>query len=114
VYTGTHDNDTTRGWYESLTEHERAFIHRYTWIPEGEPAWLMIRTAWASVANLAVVPLQDVLSLGREARMNVPGTFAGNWRWRMDEMLPWRDGLARLRDLTELYERAGTPNGAAS
>jgi 4-alpha-glucanotransferase len=105
VYTGTHDNDTTLGWFRSRPEEERSFLRRYApWI-EGDPAWGMIRLAWSSVADYAVAPLQDVLSLGTEARMNLPGRAAGNWGWRFTtEQL--HDGvLDRLRDLTELYSR---------
>jgi 4-alpha-glucanotransferase len=92
VYTGTHDNDTTNGWFhatgESTTQSleelvaERRFVCRYTGADGSEVHWDLIRLAQASVANLAIVPMQDVLGLGSEARMNVPGRAEGNWTWR--------------------------------
>ncbi|HMF13270.1 MAG TPA: 4-alpha-glucanotransferase, partial [Gemmataceae bacterium] len=105
VYTGTHDNDTTLGWFRTLPEEERKFLSRYAPWTEAEPAWGLIRLAWSSVADYAIAPLQDVLGLGTEARMNLPGRAAGNWGWRFatDQL---HDGiLERLRDITELYSR---------
>jgi 4-alpha-glucanotransferase len=78
VYTGTHDNDTSRGWWESLTAAQRAA----TPLDPADPVWSLIRLAFSSRAALALVPLQDVLELGSEARMNLPGTSDGNWSWR--------------------------------
>lgn len=114
AYTGTHDNDTVAGWWDGLGEDERAFARRYLRLDEtAEPThWAAIRAALASVAERAVVPLQDVLGLGREARMNVPGQEGGNWAWRFDWADVPDDALARLRDLTELYGRAAAPAGA--
>jgi 4-alpha-glucanotransferase len=105
VYTGTHDNDTTRGWYAGLTEGEAHFVRRYLGRDGSDIAWDLIRLAWASVANYALAPLQDVLDLGSEGRLNLPGRPSGNWCWRYtDDMLT--DGtLDRLADLTELYGR---------
>ncbi|HEY1512956.1 MAG TPA: 4-alpha-glucanotransferase [Gaiellaceae bacterium] len=81
VYTGTHDNDTALGWWESLTDRERAA----TRLDAADPAWSLIEQAWRSRAALAITPLQDVLRLGGEARMNLPGSEGGaNWRWRYD------------------------------
>ena len=108
VYTGTHDNDTTRGWFASATAAERAFMRRYLGrdcTPE-TISWEMLRLAWASVADLAVAPLQDVLNLGSEARMNLPGQPAGWWRWRFAEAQLTGAVLDRLGDLTEVYQRA--------
>ncbi len=105
VYTGTHDNDTTRGWYEHINEAERDRVRRYLACDGRNIAWDMIRAAWMSVADLAVTPLQDVLDLGSQARMNTPGQPAGNWSWRFTpgQLQPWhRD---RLGDLTSLYAR---------
>lgn len=106
VYTGTHDNDTTRGWYEhSSTEAERDFARRYLGPDAKDFAWDLIRMAFASVANTAVAPLQDVLNLGTGARMNLPGRPSGNWGWRFlpGQLTP---GLRdRLKDLTWLYFR---------
>jgi 4-alpha-glucanotransferase len=78
VYTGTHDNDTTLGWWESLADDDRAWSE----LDPADPAWSLVAHAWASPAALAIAPLQDVLSLGNEARMNLPGTDDGNWEWR--------------------------------
>src|SRR5262249_15422752 len=82
VYTGTHDNDTTRGWFATLPDHEQNFLKRYAPWVGGDIAWDLMRMAWSSVADVAVAPLQDVLNLGTEARMNLPGRPAGNWGWR--------------------------------
>ncbi|HYM81757.1 MAG TPA: 4-alpha-glucanotransferase [Candidatus Limnocylindria bacterium] len=83
IYSGTHDNDTTRGWYESSsTEAERTFARRYVATDGTHIAWDLIRMAFASVADTAIVPVQDVLELGTDARMNLPGRPGGNWGWR--------------------------------
>lgn len=103
VYTGTHDNTTTRAWFEALPEALRRVVRSYTGRPgatTGEAAWELIRLAWSSKAGLAMVPLQDVLNLGVEGRMNVPGTADGNWRWRCTEEMVAPSVLDRLRDLT--------------
>lgn len=81
-YTGTHDNDTSVGWYAQLTDKEKWDLGDYVGHAVTNPAWELIRLAWSSVARLAIAPLQDVFSLGGEARMNVPGQQVGNWRWR--------------------------------
>ena len=106
VYPGTHDNDTTLGWYRrSSTEHERDLFRRYFRTDGASAAWTLIEAAYASVANMAVVSLQDVLELDTDARMNLPGRAEGNWTWRYQaEQLD--DGVAaRLREVTELYGR---------
>jgi 4-alpha-glucanotransferase len=105
VYSGTHDNDTTLGWYRSIPEHERQFVRRYAPLVEPDPAWEMIRLAWASVADFAIAPMQDVLSLGTEARMNLPGRPAGNWGWRFQQQQLHEGIVDRLREMTELYSR---------
>lgn len=87
VYTGTHDNDTTLGWYRAASEYEQQKARRLTKAKgEEDIAISMIKTALASCADTAVVPMQDVLNLGSEARMNTPGTVGGNWNWRMMEI----------------------------
>jgi 4-alpha-glucanotransferase len=106
VYTGTHDNDTTRGWYSGLTEEERTRFLRYAPGADLDPSWCLIRLAWASVADCAITPLQDILRLDREARMNRPGTTSGNWCWRFQESQLETKLLDRLVELTETYERA--------
>jgi 4-alpha-glucanotransferase len=106
VYTGTHDNDTTKGWYEKLTAAERNNYHRYVPDAKAQPVRALIRLAWSSVAKIAVVPLQDLLGLGSEARMNTPGTATGNWRWRLEsDLAADSDWTAWLADLGEIYER---------
>jgi len=105
VYTGTHDNDTTLGWYLGLDDARRQAVLEYLGHP-GEPMpWPMIRAALASVAGLAIMPLQDLLELGSEQRMNTPGVPGDNWSWRFTpEQLP--AGLAaRLHQLVEIYGR---------
>ena len=110
VYTGTHDNPTTRGWYEDLPDAERGNLWRYLQRAPGTSAdatAALLGLAWSSVAALAIAPLQDVLSLGKEARMNQPGTAEGNWRWRYtDEMLS-ASAFPSLRDLTHASLRLG-------
>ena len=109
-YTGTHDNDTSVGWFHSLTDHERHYLALTLGKGGHDVAWDLIRAAWASVATLAITPLQDVLSMGSEARMNKPGIGAGNWRWRfrLDQFRP--EVIHRLAELTTLYNRV--PNEA--
>jgi 4-alpha-glucanotransferase len=102
VYTGTHDNDTSRGWFERLSRDDRA----WTGLDANDPAWDLIRVAWESRAALAVAPLQDVLDLGSEARMNLPGTEEGNWAWRYDAAALTDANARRLRGLTEQTGRS--------
>ena len=83
AYTGTHDNDTSRGWYESASEYEKDFARRYLSVDGSDFAWDLIRALWKSKANLVLAPMQDLLSLGNSARMNYPGRLGGNWGWRM-------------------------------
>ena len=105
AYTGTHDNDTTRGWYESLTPVELTALRRYAPEADTDPVWALIRLAWVSVADTAVAPLQDVLDLGTEHRMNVPGTPTGNWEWRFTADMLTDESLDRLGEMTETYGR---------
>ncbi len=105
VYTGTHDNDTTAGWYAQAPETERDHVRRYLARGDDNVAWDLWRLAQASVADTAIAPLQDLLGLGHEARMNVPGAASGNWGWRFawDDLPPWLvDGV---REVAELYGR---------
>jgi 4-alpha-glucanotransferase len=102
AYTGTHDNDTTRGWWECLSEADRA----WTELDPADPAWSLIEAAWSSRAALAITPLQDVLGLGNEARMNLPGTEHGNWQWRYPPDALTSERAARLRALTASSRRA--------
>jgi 4-alpha-glucanotransferase len=110
VYTGTHDNDTTLGWWRTISEDERTFLRRYDPHVDEEPVWHLIRAAWGSVADFAIVPFQDVLNLGSEARMNIPGVPSGNWHWRATEEQVNTSAWGQLADLTELYYRQPGPD----
>jgi 4-alpha-glucanotransferase len=105
VYTGTHDNDTTLGWSEKLSDAEKAYIFDYLGNPAISLHCALIQTALASVANLAIIPMQDILELGTEHRMNTPGTTVGNWNWRFQwyQLAPER--AARLARLVEMFNR---------
>ena len=105
VYTGTHDNNTTAGWYATASPHEKEHLRAYANSDGVDPAWDLIRLAYASVADTAVVPLQDLLGLGNEARMNLPARAGGNWQWRYTGGA-LTDGLAsRVAELARLYGR---------
>ena len=105
VYTGTHDNDTTVGWFASASPGERFFVHTYTGTNGSTIAWDLIRLAFTSRANTAIVPLQDVLSLGTHARMNLPGRASGNWGWRFRAGVLSDELAQRLRHLTNATRR---------
>jgi 4-alpha-glucanotransferase len=106
VYTGTHDNDTTLGWYQALPEDQQWRVQHYLAGSSEPMPWLLIRTALASVARLAVIPMQDLLGLDGSHRMNVPGVAEGNWRWRFSWDQVHEEHRARLRDWVRLYGRA--------
>ncbi|KAF0192135.1 MAG: 4-alpha-glucanotransferase [Gammaproteobacteria bacterium] len=114
VYTGTHDNDTTLGWYTSLGDDLRRKVDDYLGLPGDPMPWPLIRCAYSSIAQLAMVPMQDVLMLGGEHRTNRPGTTEGNWLWRFEWEQVTDDNVARLRHLAELYERLGVTPAAAA
>jgi 4-alpha-glucanotransferase len=105
VYTGTHDNDTTRGWFETATEHERAFLARYCGCSSQNIHLELMRLASRSVADLAIFPFQDVLGLGSDGRMNFPGKALGNWEWRFswDQVGP--EHATKMYDVAALYGR---------
>ena len=105
VYTGTHDNDTVLGWYKTAPESERELCRKYLNTDAHDLGWDMIRTIWASVADMALAPLQDMLGLGPEARMNFPGKDSGNWGWRMPEEALTDALRDRLAELNYLYSR---------
>jgi 4-alpha-glucanotransferase len=108
VYTGTHDNDTTRGWYDTAPDHERANLWRHAGRAAGdssEAVWEMIRLAVSSNAALAIVPLQDILGLGSSARMNIPGHAEGQWRWRCTANALEAPCWQRLLELTQAARR---------
>jgi 4-alpha-glucanotransferase len=105
VYTGTHDNDTTIGWFNTMPGHERGYLWRYNPHAERDIAWELLRMGWGSIADLAIAPLQDVLRLGTEARMNYPGRPAGNWTWRLAPHQLTRELIDQLGEMTEVYGR---------
>ena len=105
AYTGTHDNDTTVGWYASCSAQEQDRIRRYLSADGGEIAWQLMEPLWASAAEQVVVPVQDLLSLGSEERMNRPGTAVGNWCWRLRDGALTGEVAARLRALNHRYGR---------
>ena len=108
AYTGTHDNDTTRGWFESANEQDKAFALSYLGVDGSDYAWDLIEAAWQSRAAWAIAPLQDLLNLGSEARMNFPSVPAGNWRWRMPPGAFTGELQERLRSLNERTARFST------
>ncbi len=113
VYTGTHDNDTTRGWFAAAGDDERHRVLTYLGATPETITAAMIRSAYGSVAELAIVPLQDVLDLGSEARMNTPGRGSGNWSWRVRHADVAADLPGRMRDLAAATARlpaAPTPS----
>ncbi|CAN5343150.1 4-alpha-glucanotransferase [soil metagenome] len=112
-YTGTHDNDTSAGWSALLSDHDRETLTKYLGFRPENPAHDLMRTAWASVATMAIAPLQDVFCSGSEARMNVPGKAAGNWGWRFtgDE---FSSGLIEwVAEITERYARVPIADASA-
>jgi 4-alpha-glucanotransferase len=111
VYTGTHDHDTLRGWWEGLPDPVRAAAAQQissAGVEEREPWWSLIRLAFSSPARLAMIQAQDVLGLGSEARMNIPGRATGSWRWRMAPGALTDEHARRLRAATEEAGRLGS------
>jgi 4-alpha-glucanotransferase len=108
VYTGTHDNDTTKGWYRTLSLEEKEMVRDYLGreeLTEETVSWDLIMLAQRSVADLCIIPLQDYLNLGSEARTNLPGTVYGNWSWRMDKDALTPKLIERIRRVTKLCDR---------
>ena len=111
VYTGTHDNDVTNGWYNGLTEQQQQYINDYTHRREDESiCQAMIRQLFATVSNTAIATMQDVLDLPASSRMNVPSTIGGNWQWRMQQSDLTQDKKDFLAKMTTLYQRANQEN----
>lgn len=105
VYTGTHDNDTVRGWFNGLEPHIRQRVMDYADSNHHLVVYKMIRLAWSSTAQMAVIPLQDLLGLGSDARMNTPGTPSGNWQWRYREGALTDEKAQYLKHITKIYNR---------
>ena len=108
VYTGTHDNETTKGWLENLQGHDLKFVREYINCyeqPVNDCVWALIRTALSSVAELAIIPIQDYLCLGNEARMNAPSTLGDNWKWRLTKNQISETTLYHMREVARIYGR---------
>jgi 4-alpha-glucanotransferase len=114
VYTGTHDNNTVRGWFEKeISEQDRQRIYQYLGrkISAKEIHWVFVRMALMSVANIVIVPMQDILGLSATHRMNRPATLNGNWKWRLTESLfPSREISKKLAEMTEIFGRSKEQN----
>jgi 4-alpha-glucanotransferase len=111
AYTGTHDNNTTLGWWRETGEVEREAVEALVGPAGASPVWPLIRATEASVARMAVVPAQDLLELGAEARMNTPSVAGGNWSWRAPEASWTPELAARLAALIEVTDRDNDPLG---
>ncbi|KAJ4952215.1 hypothetical protein NE237_029047 [Protea cynaroides] len=108
VYTGTHDNDTVRGWWESLKQDEKTTVLRYlSMTEEDDISWALIQLAVSSVARTAIVPMQDILRLGSSARMNTPGTQFGNWSWRIPSSVSFDNLNAEAKQLKDMLSTYG-------
>ncbi len=106
VYSGTHDNDTIMGWKESANANDIGYAYNYCQIAEEESFnWGIIRTAYASIADTAIIQMQDILGLGSEARMNTPSTLGGNWEWRIDASALTKELAAKLKEMVVTYNR---------
>jgi 4-alpha-glucanotransferase len=110
IYTGTHDNDTTVGWWKSgAAEHERRNAEAYVGRCDNGIHWAFIRAAQVSPASLCIIPLQDVLGLGSEARMNTPSLHGGNWKWRYAPAALTAELAGKLAHLAEVTDRLPEP-----
>jgi 4-alpha-glucanotransferase len=109
AYTGTHDNDTTQGWWNAIDKPTRTAVEAYIGPVNGRPVWPLIRATESSVAELTVVPAQDLLELGSEARMNTPAVGAGNWGWRAPEGSWTPELAARLAAIVDVTDRDSDP-----
>ena len=105
VYTGTHDNDTTLGQYLAASEQDKQLMHQYFHVDAADPAWSFIKLAWSTVANVAIAPMQDILRLDSQARMNFPGKASGYWSWRYRKDMLTGKHAEGLLHLTKLYGR---------
>ncbi|MCP4246225.1 MAG: 4-alpha-glucanotransferase, partial [bacterium] len=105
AYTGTHDNDTVRAWFEGAADYEREYALRYTAAAPGDIHWALLRLTWSSIARMAVAPLQDFIGLGAEGRMNIPSVLGGNWQWRFEDGVADDELADTIRALNETYAR---------
>ena len=106
VYTGTHDNDTVVGWWNTFAKRDKAFAKKYLNIRSNkEIHWFFIRACLTSVADTAIIPIQDYLGLGSEARLNTPSTLGDNWKWRLLPEQFNEDVADKMFELTKLYYR---------
>lgn len=108
VYTGTHDNDTIAGWYKSISAEDKAVAKMYlnnVYTPEEQIHWDYICCALATVADICIIPVQDYLGLGSEARINIPSVPSGNWKWRMKKDAFAPEIRKKIRSLAEVYGR---------
>ncbi len=105
VYTGTHDNNTTLGWYHESSDQDKQNVRNYFHFDDNDPAWSFIRLAWSTVSNIAIAPMQDILRLGAEARMNFPGKSPGYWKWRYKSDQLTEKHAKDLREISKTYGR---------
>ena len=106
VYTGTHDNDTTVGWYSKAEDKDKNWVKDYLDITDDSYIhWNFIKLAWSSVADIAIAPIQDFLGLGDEARINTPGIAAGNWQWRLSKNVLTDELAGKISYITKMYGR---------
>lgn len=105
VYTGTHDNDTSFGWFESLVEDDKQQVREYLGNSKEAISWALIRLAWASAARIAIAPMQDFLELGSEHRMNIPGTSENNWKWKLTSGSLNSHLAEKIKRLNQIYGR---------
>lgn len=105
VYTGTHDNNTTLGWYFDLSEVQKDRIKHYLGVNGSDICWDMIRAAYRSIAKICIIPLQDIFGFGSDTRMNMPGTAKGNWQWRFTSSMLTSSISEKLKSFTQLYGR---------
>ncbi len=105
AYTGTHDNDTTLGWWNSRNKKEKDAVRTYLGHGLHHMPWDLIRTAMSSVANLCIIPMQDILELDNDGRMNRPGQGSGNWDWRFSRDQLTQSRTETLKEMTMLYGR---------
>ncbi|XP_010261114.1 PREDICTED: 4-alpha-glucanotransferase, chloroplastic/amyloplastic-like isoform X2 [Nelumbo nucifera] len=108
VYTGTHDNDTVRGWWENLKQEEKSNVMKYLSISEEDISWTLIQAVMSSVARIAIIPMQDILGLGNSARMNIPATQFGNWSWRIPISVSFdalKPEAKKLKSILSMYGR---------